>query len=389
LYSTSSEHSPIIDIPTVLLMSNQSATNSATFVPPTSAILDQTDEHIDRETLLLSLFLLHERARGIGSHWYPYIQILPATFSTPLFHTANYVENTSVFYLAQTMLQSMTEVYSLLGMDTFALDDFLWAYTVVSSRAFRVTDLGTVLIPLADLANHVSVTGEANLRTMGIDKPTDRYVLKHTDKPVVEGEELCIKYDELANWQLLLYYGFAIEDNPFESIFLELQIDVNDTYEMEMKKTLLLNLSSEVSLDCAQSYTNSSSSTILDDDLALEHELKITENESVISTELVGSLRLLVMSSEELEQYNISNIDQLVPSRVNADNERRALTKLDIMLSELHAALYTTTLVANVQRLQAKDLHDDERYSLIFLVGQKRIIDKARRWIERALSQLE
>ena len=239
-------------------MSNQSAMTSTTFVPPTSTILDQMDEHIDRETLLLSLFLLHERARGIDSHWYPYIQILPATFSTPLFHKENYVENTSVFYLAQTMLQSMTEVYTLLGLDTFTLDDFLWAYTVVTSRAFRVTGRGTVLIPLADLANHVSVTGEANLRTMGIDESSDRFVLKHTDKQVVEGEELCLKYDELATWQLLLYYGFAIEDNPFDSIFLELQFDANDSYEMEMKKTLLLNLSSAVSLDCAQPCTSSS-----------------------------------------------------------------------------------------------------------------------------------
>ena len=129
--------------------------------------------------------------------------------------------------------------------------------------------------------------------------------------------------------------------------------------------------------------------SLLDDDLALEHELKITDEESVISAELVGSLRLMVMSDEELEPYNISNIDQLLSSMVNVDNERRALTKLDTILSELHAALYTTTLEENLQRLQAKDLHDDERFSLIFLVGQKRIIDKARRWIERALSQLE
>lgn len=225
-------------------MSNQSAKNSSTFIPPTSDIIEQTEQHIDQETLILTLFLLHERSKGTQSHWYPYIQLLPAVFSTPLFHKDNYVENTSVFYLTQTMRQSMTEVCDLINSNTFTLEDFLWAYTVIDSRAFKLTEFGTTLIPLADLANHVSFTQEANLCSMGIDKQTDRFILKTTEKKILDEEELCLKYNnELANWQLLLYYGFAIENNPFDSILLELKMDPNDSYEMEMKKTLLLNLS--------------------------------------------------------------------------------------------------------------------------------------------------
>jgi len=254
LYSTSSEKLANIQIPTSLLMSNQSAKNSPTFVPPTSDIFDKTEQHIDQETLLLTLFLLHERSRGIQSHWYPYIQLLPDVFSTPLFHKENYLENTSVFYLTQTMRHSMTEVCDLINSNTFTLEDFLWAYTVIDSRAFKLTELGTTLIPLADLANHVSFAQEANLCSMGIDQQTDRFILKTTDKKILDKEELCLKYNnELANWQLLLYYGFAIENNPFDSIFLELKIDPNDTYEMEMKKMLLLNLSMSKFFDSIKS----------------------------------------------------------------------------------------------------------------------------------------
>jgi hypothetical protein len=225
-------------------MSNESSKTSSTFLPPTSDILDQTDEHIDRETLILSLFLLHERLKGIESHWYPYIQLLPISYTTPLFHQENYLENTSVFYLTQTMHQSMSEVCDLISSKTFTLKDFLWAYTAIASRAFKLTELGTILIPLADLANHVSFAQQANLYSMGIDKQTDRFVLKAKEKKIFEGEELCSKYnDELANWQLLLYYGFAIENNSFDSILLELKIDPEDSYEMEMKKIFLLSLS--------------------------------------------------------------------------------------------------------------------------------------------------
>ncbi|CAF4194225.1 unnamed protein product, partial [Adineta steineri] len=95
LYSTSSEELPIIEISTSLLMSSESAKNSSTFIPPTSDIFNQAEQHIDQETLMSTLFLLHERSKGIKSFWYPYIQVLPTTFSTPLFHKENYVENTS------------------------------------------------------------------------------------------------------------------------------------------------------------------------------------------------------------------------------------------------------------------------------------------------------
>lgn len=245
MYSTSSEESPNIQIPISLLMSTQSAKDSSTFLPPKPELFDQTDQHIDRETFLLTLFLLHERSKGPESHWYPYIQLLPSTYSTPLFHQENYLENTSVFYLTQTMRQSMSEVCDLINSGTFTLEDFLWAYTAIDSRAFKLTELGTTLIPLADLANHVSFAQEANLSSMGIDQQMKRFVLKASEeKKMTEGEELCLRYNtELANWQLLLYYGFTIENNSFDSILIELKFDPDEPYEMEMKKMLLLNLS--------------------------------------------------------------------------------------------------------------------------------------------------
>ena len=368
-------------------MSKQSAEKSSTFVPLTSDILDQTDDHIDRETLILTLFLLHERSKGSQSHWYPYIQLLPQTYTTPLFHPDNYVENTSVFYLTQTMHHSMSEVCDLVSLKTSTLEDFLWAYTTISSRAFKIPELGTTLIPLADLANHVSFAQEANVYTVGVDKETDRFILKTTDKKISKGDELCLKYNsDLANWQLLLYYGFAIENNPCDSIFLELKIDPEDSYEMEMKKMLLLNLST-LKLFSLHLYLRPISCN-LGEDLCLDHELQITENEPIISENLLGTLRLIVMTEEELEQYKISNIDDLLSSIVSVDNERRVLNKLSGLLNELKETPFTATLEENLNRLQSDQLNDDERYSLIYLIGQKQIIENACRWIDNALSQL-
>jgi hypothetical protein len=127
----------------------------------------------------------------------------------------------------------------------------------------------------------------------------------------------------------------------------------------------------------------------LDEDLSLEHELKITEEEPIINENLLATLRLMVMSNEELEQYNISNLNQLFSSIVNIDNEQRALNNLLVLLNELKEVLYTTTLEENLNRFQSNQLNDDERYSLIYLIGQKQIIENACRWIDNALSQLK
>lgn len=94
------------------------------------------------------------------------------------------------------------------------------------------------------------------------------------------------------------------------------------------------------------------------------------------------------MTSDELEGYTVVNIEQLLLSRVNIDNERRALNKLLSVLNDLKEASYTTTLEENLDRLKSNSLNDDERYALIFLSGQKQIIDSACRWIDNAVSQL-
>jgi hypothetical protein len=121
----------------------------------------------------------------------------------------------------------------------------------------------------------------------------------------------------------------------------------------------------------------------------LEHELRQDNDEPIVSDELMASLRLIVMSNDELEQYTITTIDQLLSSMVNIDNERRALNKLLSLLNDLKEKFYTTTLNDNLDRLRSNDVNDNQRYSLIYLIGQKQIVEDACRWLADRRSQLE
>ncbi|CAF5148725.1 unnamed protein product, partial [Rotaria magnacalcarata] len=82
-------------------------------------------------------------------------------------------------------------------------------------------------------------------------------------------------------------------------------------------------------------------------------------------------------------------VNELLSSMVTVDNERRALNKLATFLNDFKEVSFTTTLEENLNRLKSNQLKDDERYSLIYLIGQKQIVDNALRWIDNALSQLE
>ncbi|CAF1567198.1 unnamed protein product, partial [Didymodactylos carnosus] len=134
-------HTHVIQIPKHVLMyadCHFQQETSILFRDVENLIYDQ----IDKETFYLTLFLLEERLKGNESFWYPYLNLLPKHFTTPLFFTDeqldNYLELTSPYHMARTMKESMKDVYELIPAAKFNLHDFLWAYTVISSRAFKL-----------------------------------------------------------------------------------------------------------------------------------------------------------------------------------------------------------------------------------------------------------
>ncbi|CAF1605066.1 unnamed protein product, partial [Didymodactylos carnosus] len=206
-------------------------------------------------------------------------------------------------------------------------------------------DLRTCLIPLADIANHVSITHEANIRTIGFISSSNLFLLETTDASCAVNDELCLNYNELSNWQLLLYYGFTIPNNPFDTVVIDLPSKKEqDTYEMEMKKMILMSMGE-------QQYG-----------FNMEQEFNMTSKQ-IISDELMASMRLLVMTEQELNDYDISNLSKLLTTMVSIENERNVLSELENLFEEMKTVAYTTSLDDNVKRLNDEDtrLCDEER----------------------------
>lgn len=100
------------------------------------------------------------------------------------------------------------------------LRDFAWGWLATSTRAFgpHVGDAElTAIVPVADMLNHAN---DCNC------EPNDDQSLQfelRARRPVMAGDALTIRYDELPNTSLLARYGFCLADNAYDRATLPLR----------------------------------------------------------------------------------------------------------------------------------------------------------------------
>ncbi|KAL5478677.1 hypothetical protein ACEPAI_1954 [Sanghuangporus weigelae] len=195
----------------------------------------------------------------------PYIDILPKaeTLLTPLYFSEDELDlfrGTNVYGAALDQSRMCMEEYRQLReaiavhlpgiseMFTFGMYKLAWTY--LSSRAFPSTLLSNapsleatplsypVLIPGVDTFNHRRAhpvswsvtralpsstaisTGEPNADAE--NHQSDLCVSLVLDIPTAEGEEVFNNYGPKPNSSLILAYGFALADNPDDTIFLKI-----------------------------------------------------------------------------------------------------------------------------------------------------------------------
>ncbi|RII05431.1 hypothetical protein CUC08_Gglean010528 [Alternaria sp. MG1] len=189
--------------------------------------------------VLTYLLLIEQRKKGEKSPWHAYISCLPGpeTMTTPL-----WFDESDVVFLAGTSLAPATKerkaelerqwenavgVMKALGMplaDEIDLESLLWAATIFTSRAFISTHILPgretipILFPVVDILNHsVSAKVEWDFQ------PHQSFTLKCLEGESFQaGQELFNNYAPKQNDELLLGYGFCLEDNPIEQFALKL-----------------------------------------------------------------------------------------------------------------------------------------------------------------------
>jgi protein-histidine N-methyltransferase len=167
----------------------------------------------------LAALLLEER-QAPGSPWAPYLATLPdAHRHMPLlFGPAQLalLEGSSALPLLEAQRQSILQDYQGLcryvpGFERFSYAEFTWARLTVLTRTFRLTVQGQstrAIVPLADLFDHHRPM-EASWT---FDSERDSFTLTAL-QDFLPGDLIRISYGRKSNCELLVHYGFCLEEN--------------------------------------------------------------------------------------------------------------------------------------------------------------------------------
>lgn len=212
--------------------------------------------------LALCCFLISERHHGEASEWNPYIDILPKTYTCPLYYPDNVIELLprslqkkatqqkeqfqELFSSSQTFFHSLQPLVNQPTEELFSQDALRWAWCSVNTRTVymehdqskylsREKDV-YALAPYLDLLNHCpNVQVEA-----GFNKETRCYEIRSVNG-CKKFQQAFINYGPHDNHRLLLEYGFVAPCNPHSVVYVDLEtLKVGlDEKDKQLKEKLL------------------------------------------------------------------------------------------------------------------------------------------------------
>eukprot|EP00276_Gloeochaete_wittrockiana_P008005 CAMPEP_0184644264 /NCGR_PEP_ID=MMETSP0308-20130426/1017_1 /TAXON_ID=38269 /ORGANISM="Gloeochaete witrockiana, Strain SAG 46.84" /LENGTH=351 /DNA_ID=CAMNT_0027072701 /DNA_START=444 /DNA_END=1499 /DNA_ORIENTATION=+ len=323
------------------------------------------------EFVVLALQLLYERSLGDRSFWAPYINILPDSVDLTIFWPEDVVIKLlqgSPALTATRRLRAQVDAAwndirtvllpqfpKLFPSAVFHQTSFEWAFSMVVSRAVFLQSRNCIaMVPFADMLNH----SDASNKFLYFD-PRAKSVRLRANRDYEPGEQVFVSYGQKSNAELLVGYGFAIRDNLYDSVELELGLDDTDA-ALASKEALLARYNLK----------------------PLQKFPVMTEK---FTAEMMAWMRVSQLNNEaEVRAYGQKIFEAMdKDKRVNVLNERAVVQQLVSVFEEL-LALYPSPLQETALMWQFRN-SDRGRYAEMTRTGEKRILNACR---EEALDRL-
>ncbi|GMF10119.1 unnamed protein product [Phytophthora lilii] len=281
-----------LQVPFKVTMNTESAAQS-----DLAPVLEKYPQIPDDE--VLALHLMHERSKGDESFFAPFIASLPTSFDLPIFWSEaelNELKGTNVLLLTNLMKQHLDRDFENIhqavaedfpeifaSLPTLKVEDYMWAMSVIWSRAFGISKgekYLRVLCPAMDMFNH-----DVSLRN-----PLDDFVsfdeekqmmTHHVPSEVVAGSPLHISYGQYSNAKLLYSYGFVSGENHRRAVDFWMKIPPSDPY-LKLKQTVL----DSNKLTGEQTY-----------------DFRGTLFKDNVDERLLATLRVILMNEQEIRLY--------------------------------------------------------------------------------------
>eukprot|EP01103_Thecamoeba_quadrilineata_P010817 TRINITY_DN2440_c0_g1_i1.p1 TRINITY_DN2440_c0_g1~~TRINITY_DN2440_c0_g1_i1.p1 ORF type:complete len:388 (+),score=95.21 TRINITY_DN2440_c0_g1_i1:94-1257(+) len=363
-----------MSIPRVTILSDLSS------IGPNGATSDLIREHVNEGLEVVGLFLFYERfVAKEASFWDPWIQILPKELSNTIFFN-----EAEMMELQGSPLYDMTEHLQGQLLETwqrycrlfvgdgpgqfpdeeFTLERYKWSLATSWARTFLVTLVpddsnesgetnenkqATAFIPLADLLNY-----NTNDPCGGDMDETYEFFKVWSNSPLPADHQLFIEYGSKGNTELTLYYGFALENNPFNVI--KLAYEINDTDEFFAQKLGLIK-----TLLSIEPYIANQSSSYF------EVSLRQGEPNAESSTTVLPFIRIHAIKSEG----EIEAAKEGVQTPLSLENETAAIQLLEEKCRTCLA--HYPTSIEDDERLLSGSLSSKEFVAVMARLEEKRM----------------
>jgi len=357
------------------------------------------------EYAAIALQLIYERfVEKENSFWGPYIGVLPsveevgASFAwdkqeldtllagSPLRNMSYFLQDQVEQEFHDLQAHMMPRAPEKFPKDAFTLENYMWAYSVLFSRAVRLDfpdDLDdediVALVPYIDLINH-NPNSESRIRGVsegpsipGISEP-ERSVVVRSDRYFNKYEQIYISYGRKSNAQLLMLYGFSMERNTQDFVTFAIGQLLENSPFSEVKKRIL-------------------------EELEVPREGVFPLYRDRFTGEMMMFLRLAVVQPDDIDMDEDADENEVYKALKQLDikratgevSERRALICLRGVVQDLQDS-YPTTLQEDEALIRDRQMFEllprNQRNALRVRYGEKLIIRASLATIDRILNNL-
>ncbi|CAI7604500.1 unnamed protein product [Penicillium bialowiezense] len=325
-----------------------------------------------------AFYLMGQYLRGQASFWYPYLRTLPqpGQLTTPLFFSeedVDWIQGTGIPEASVERIKvwdqkyddaiTKLEAFGFLDCGAFTWELYMWAATIITSRAFSPKvlsgaveaddlweDRTSALLPLIDLPNHrpmAKVEWRAGEEDIGLIVLED----------LAPGHEISNNYGPRNNEQLLVNYGFCLKNNPTD--YRIVHLGVKPDSPLGQAKARQLELFPELAKNVDDHYyIFNPFYPLLGPDTAMEH--------SIFSPALFNALTVMESNAHEREMLEITDGGiRITPAYGNGHCIYAALAQISF---EMIAHAYT--LKASAQDLPSQPATLNQTHGQIYRNGQ-------------------
>ncbi|TYZ62704.1 hypothetical protein PybrP1_008546 [[Pythium] brassicae (nom. inval.)] len=220
---------PMLQIPAALVISEQRCWQD----PQLRVALEANRDVFARDDPVLALFLVREQLKGDASFFAPYLAILPFPESVQDWSDDELaaLHDRRLVAAARRRQSEIDAAYDSVfaALDAshpgefpraqYTREKFVFAWKTIQARTFGRRLPWTALVPFADCLNHANV---ATKYDFDVARNGMFRLFPSAATAYAAGAEVFNSYGRRSNFHLLLDYGFALRDNEWDYVDIEL-----------------------------------------------------------------------------------------------------------------------------------------------------------------------